>query len=122
MTRLHRTAAVTLWLVAFAPGLLWALSPQTIQFDSIPNQTLGISPFAVQAQASSGLAVSLASTTPAVCKTASTLVFLLTTGPCSITASQSGNGNFSAATSVTRSFTVSRAQPSGTLAAATGSP
>lgn len=122
MNRLHRTAAVTLWLIAVAPGLLRAQSPQTIHFDPIPNQRLGGSPFAVQAQATSGLAVSLASTTPAVCKTASTLIFLVSTGGCSITASQSGNASFNAATSVMRSFTVSQAQPSGTLTPSTGSP
>ena len=43
-------------------------------------------------------------------------------GTCSITASQPGNGNFSAAPPVVRSFTVSLAKTSGSFTAATGSP
>ncbi len=47
---------------------------------------------------------------------------LLSAGTCFITASQAGNGTYSPATSMTQSFTVSRAKPSGTLTAAVGSP
>ena len=47
---------------------------------------------------------------------------LLTAGTCSVTASQQGNANYNAAPSITRTFTVSRAKPSGTLVAAAGSP
>ncbi len=72
--------------------------------------------------ASSGLPVSLASTTPSACKTASVLVQLLSAGTCSITASQPGNGSYNAATPVTRSFTVAQANPSGTLMPAPNSP
>ena len=42
---------------------------QTVTFDAIPNQLLGVSPFAMAAESSSGLPVSFTSTTPAVCKT-----------------------------------------------------
>ena len=99
-----------------------ALTSQTITFDAIPNQILGASPFPAAAQASSLLPVGFASTTTAVCKTSDDLVILLTAGTCSIQAMQSGNANYGAATSVTRTFTVSRANVAGTLAAASGSP
>ena len=105
----------------FTPAAV-TIGSQTITFDAIPNQIFGISPFPIIAQASSGLPVGLASTTPAVCKLAVDLVTLLSAGTCSITASQGGNTNYSAATSVTRSFTVKLANPSGMLMAAAGSP
>jgi hypothetical protein len=95
---------------------------QTIEFDAIPNQILGISPFPIAAEASSLLPVSFMSTTPTVCKLADDLVTLLKAGMCSITASQAGNTGYSAATSVTRSFNVSVANPSGSFMAAAGSP
>jgi hypothetical protein len=95
---------------------------QTITFDAVPKQILGVSPFPIAAQASSGLAVSFASTTTAVCKNAGDLVMLLSAGTCSVTASQGGNASYGAATSVTRSFTVSLAKPSGSFTAAAGSP
>lgn len=84
---------------------------QTIAFDAIPNQIFGTSPFPIVAQASSGLPVTFTSTTPAICKTAGSLVMLLSAGPCFITASQAGNGSYDAATSVTQSFTVSQGNP-----------
>ena len=100
-----------------------ASASQTISFDAIPNQIFGASPFTITARASSGLPVSFVSTTTAVCKLASGLVMLLGVGTCSITSSQSGNANYGAAASVTRSFTVSSwARPSGTLMAAAGGP
>ena len=103
-----------------------ALASQTISFDAIPDQILGISPFPIAVQASSGLALSLVSNTPKgappVCKLADDLVTLLTAGTCSITASQPGNAGYSAAASVTRTFTVSKAKPSGSFMAAPGSP
>ena len=96
------------------------LASQTIAFDAIPNQLFGVSPFPIAVQASSLLPVTTMSTTTAVCAIADDLVMLLNAGTCSITASQGGNGSFVAATPVTRSFTVSRALPAGTLTAAAG--
>jgi hypothetical protein len=98
------------------------VSAQTIAFDAIPNQIFGISPFVIAAQASSLLPVGFVSTTPTICTLADDLVMLLKAGTCSITASQAGNANYSAATSVTRSFTVSVAKQSGSFTAASGSP
>jgi uncharacterized protein (TIGR03437 family) len=58
------------------------------------------------ATASSGLPVNLSSTTAAVCSIGGTAATIVAAGTCSITASQTGNANYPAATPVTQSFTV----------------
>lgn len=95
---------------------------QSISFDAIPTQILGVPPFAIAAQSSALLPVSFVSNTVQVCTIADDLVMLLSAGMCSITASQGGNSSYPAATPVTRSFTVMQANPSGTLTQAAGSP
>src|SRR5271155_1320496 len=100
--------ALALWGALALPAL--AGSSQTIAFDAIPNQILGVSPFPIVAPASSGLPVTFTSNLPAVCKTSGTMVMLLSVGTCSITAGQGGNGSFNAATPVTRMFTVTEAK------------
>ena len=87
---------------------------QTVTLDAIPPTTLGTSPFVVAAQASSQLPVTVASSTPAICKTSGTLVQLLATGTCTIQANQAGNANFSSA-GATDNFPVLAASPAGTL-------
>ena len=84
-------------------------TPQTITFGSLGNVTFGVAPFSITATASSGLAVSFASTTTAVCTISGSTVTVIAAGICSITASQPGNSTYSAAPSVTRSFMVSKA-------------
>jgi hypothetical protein len=79
---------------------------QTITFGALSNQVLGAAPFTVSATASSGLAVSFASTTTAVCTVAGNTVTLVTAGTCTIQATQAGNANYAAATPVDRSFQV----------------
>ena len=86
-----------------------AKDPQTITFGTLSNVAYGASPFAISATSTSGLAVTLASTTPSVCTFASGMVTIVGPGTCTITASQAGNGNYSAATAVTQSFTVTLA-------------
>jgi sugar lactone lactonase YvrE len=61
------------------------------------------------ASASSGLSVNLTSLTPIVCSMNGNTVTALTAGTCTITATQTGNSSYPAATSVNRSFTVSLA-------------
>ena len=56
--------------------------------------------------ASSGLPVTLASQTPAVCSVAGLTVSLLAAGNCSLVAQQVGDASFLAAAPVTQSFTV----------------
>jgi len=82
---------------------------QTITFNALGNVTFGVAPFSIIATASSGLPVSLTSTTTPVCTLTGTTVNVIAAGACSITASQPGNATYAAAVSVTRSFTVSRA-------------
>src|SRR5579871_2252842 len=82
------------------------LMAQTIAFGALSNQPLGTAPFTISASASSGLVVSFASTTPAICTVPGSTVTILAAGTCYITASQAGNANYAAAVPVVRSFTV----------------
>ena len=93
---------------------------QTISFGALSNISLSSSPPPLSATASSGLTVSFASTTPSVCTVSGTTVTLVDRGLCSITASQAGDGNWSAASNVVQSFTVTPATLVITPAAATG--
>ncbi len=79
---------------------------QTIMFSELGNVPLGAAPFTISATASSGLPVSFASTTSAVCTVSGNTVTIVAAGTCSITASQGGNAKYAAATQVTQSFIV----------------
>ena len=87
-------------------GLLVGDTSQTITFGPLSGVTSGVSPFTIGATASSGLAVSFASTTSAVCKVTGNTVAIFSAGTCSIAASQAGNVTYSAAATVTQSFYV----------------
>ena len=93
-----------------------ALAAQTITFDPLPDKTLIDPAFALAATASSGLGVTFASETPAICTVAGNLVSLLTTGVCTIAASQPGNNAFNAAATQYQSFTVTKAPQTITFA------
>jgi alpha-tubulin suppressor-like RCC1 family protein len=81
-------------------------APNTITFPALANIAFNASPPVPAATASSGLPVSYSSTTTAVCTTTSAgVIKLLSAGTCTIAASQAGNANFLAATTVSRSFT-----------------
>jgi hypothetical protein len=82
------------------------LLTQTISFAPLTTQVLGEQPFTLSASASSGLAVTLMSTAPGVCQLSGSTVSLLGLGTCGIQASQSGNGTYAAAKSVSQSFLV----------------
>ncbi len=82
---------------------------QTITFGSIPNYRMDQSPITLSASASSGLAVSYASTTTTYCTVNSStgVVTFLHAGTCSITVSQAGDGtNWNAASPVSQSFSI----------------
>jgi hypothetical protein len=79
---------------------------QTIKFGVLANQALGTAPFMLSATATSGLPVSFATTTAAVCTVAGSTVTLLTAGTCTIAASQTGNTNYAPAPTVSEHFTV----------------
>ena len=80
---------------------------QTITFAALPSVTYGVSPIGLTATASSGLPVSYTVTGPATVS-GSTLT-ITGTGTVKVTASQAGNSNYAAATSVSESFTVNPA-------------
>lgn len=80
---------------------------QTITFNALANRTVIESPFTVSATSSAGLTVAFAAA--GACTVSGTTVTLTTTGTCTITASQAGDADHAAATSVARSFTVTKA-------------
>jgi len=84
-----------------------ALAPQaqTISFPSLAAQSIGTSP-SLTASASSGLPVAFTSSTPSVCTVSGSTATLLTTGICTVVASQAGSSAYLAATPVEQSFTV----------------
>jgi uncharacterized protein (TIGR03437 family) len=82
--------------------------PQTIMFSALSNLTLGFGTFTLTATASSGLTVTFASNFPSVCTVSAMTVTLVAAGSCSVTASQSGNPFYSAATPVTQTFAVAQ--------------
>lgn len=79
---------------------------QTITFAPLVDRTLDLSPFVVNATASSGLSVTFTASPANVCTVTGTTVILIAVGQCSVTASQAGNGTFPPATPVTRTFAV----------------
>jgi hypothetical protein len=66
-------------------------------------------PYAMTVTATSGLAVTLASSTPSVCTVASAVATMLRAGQCRIEASQAGNNNFNAAPGVSQTIVVTAA-------------
>ncbi len=80
---------------------------QTISFATIANRAYSPTPFTINPTASSGLPVSLSAT--GACSLTGTQVTMTGVGTCSITAAQAGNANYNPATSVTRTFTISKA-------------
>ncbi len=84
-------------------------TPQTITFGTIGAQKVG-TPLTLSATASSGLAVTFASSTTSVCTVSGSTASFAAAGTCTITASQAGNGTYAAATPVSQSFTVTALQ------------
>jgi hypothetical protein len=79
---------------------------QTISFTGPGNQTIGTPAPALSATASSGLPVTISSTTPSVCTVSGTTLTLVAAGSCSLTASQAGNASFAPAAAVIVAFDV----------------
>ena len=92
-----------------------AKANQTITFGPLANKTFGDPDFNVSATASSGLTVSFAAS--GNCTISSNTVHLTGAGSCTITASQAGNANFNAATNVSQSFTIAKANQTITFGA-----
>ena len=82
-----------------------AITDQTITFSVPSSQSRGQST-TLSASSTSGLAVTFASSTPLVCTVSGSSLTYITTGTCTVTASQAGNSTYVPA-SVTRSIGVS---------------
>jgi mono/diheme cytochrome c family protein len=86
-----------------------ALPSQTLNFESPGDQTLAATSVNLAASASSGLSVTITSSTPTVCSANGTALTLLSAGTCTLTASQLGSAAYAAALPVTLSFAVTAA-------------
>jgi alpha-tubulin suppressor-like RCC1 family protein len=86
---------------------------QSITFPAQGGRTVGDADFGPGASASSGLAVTYVSKTPAVCTIISDNVHLVGAGECTIVAEQGGNSEYAAAQPVERSFSVAAAKEAG---------
>ncbi len=102
-------------------------SNQTITFGTLSSVTFGDSPFTLGSTSSSGLPVSYSSSNTSVATVSGNTVTIVGAGSTTINASQVGNVNYSAATSINENLTIDQASQTitfGTLADVTygGSP
>ena len=97
-------AVVNTITVASSSGAV--LPSQTITFAAPGAQQVG-TPATLSASSDSGLAVTLASTTPSICTLSGNTLTPVAAGNCTITANQAGNSSYAAAATVTRTFSVS---------------
>lgn len=79
---------------------------QYISFEAIPDKKIGDAPFTINAASTSGLPVSFNSSNPAVANVSGNLVTITGVGTVTITASQTGNGDYLPAANVERTFLV----------------
>lgn len=97
---------------------------QAITFASLAGKTFGDAPFTLSAVASSGLTITYSSSTTSVCTVSGSTLTLVAAGTCTVNASQIGDSTYSAATPVSRTFTVAKAaiavQGAPTVAATAG--
>jgi hypothetical protein len=85
-------------------------TPQTISFPDLSSITLGGTAPTPAATASSNLTVAYTSATASVCTVTGSTITVLTIGTCTINANQAGNGTYSPATQVQKSFLVGNSQ------------
>ena len=97
-----------------------SLTAQSISFFALPNEVVGTGPYTLSASTSSGLAVSFASTTPGICAVSGSQVTLVTTGTCTIQATQGGDATYGPATPVSESFQVTLPAQTVTFGALSG--
>jgi hypothetical protein len=80
---------------------------QSITFPDIQSKVFGDAEFTAQALSSSGLQVKITSQTRSVCQTSGSVVLVIASGTCGLTARQIGNEYFQPANAVVKSFEVS---------------
>ena len=95
----YSTSAYTLTLTV-------STNPQTITFNNPGTKSVGPA-FASGATASSGLVVTLTSTTTSICTVSGLNITPVANGTCTIVATQTGNGTYGAATPVQQQFNIS---------------
>ena len=81
---------------------------QTITF-ALPNPAQALTSATLAADSSAGLPVTYTSSTPTICSVSGDVVRFLTSGSCTIVATQTGNAAYAAAPPVTQSTTVTLA-------------
>ena len=86
-------------IISFGPA-------PTLSLDQSGAVTVSLATGTVIASASSGLVVSLSSSTPSVCSINGNSVTAINIGTCTINANQAGNVNYNAAAQVAQSFSV----------------
>jgi hypothetical protein len=82
----------------------------SITFASLADRVYGVAPITLTATATSGLTVSFSSVTPSVCTVSTTTLTVVSNGICTVQATQAGNAVYTAASSVTQSFTIATKQ------------
>ena len=94
-----------------SPVAITGVVAQTISFGALAGKALGDASFALSATATSGAAVSFASSTTGVCTVNGSTVTLVGAGTCTIVASRGASSIYAAAASATQSFNVSGGKP-----------
>jgi hypothetical protein len=97
---------------SLATTVTFAQASNTVTFASLADRLWSASTFTVAPTATSGDTPTVASTTTNVCTVSSLTVTMVSSGTCSLTASEDGNGNYLAATNVVRTFEIARVTPS----------
>lgn len=87
-----------------------SLTSQTITFSQPADQLLSTANFTAAPTATSGLTVSLSSSTQSICTVSGFTITFVAAGNCTITASQAGDSTYSAAQNVVRTFAITEAQ------------
>ncbi|HEY9046739.1 MAG TPA: ELWxxDGT repeat protein [Ohtaekwangia sp.] len=82
---------------------------QTITFPDIADKTFGDAPFTLSATSDAALTIQYTSSDPTVASISGSQVTILKAGPITITASQPGDGNYNAATPVTKPLVINKA-------------
>ena len=85
---------------------------QTIGFGILPNKTYGDPPFAVSATGG-GSTQPVVFAASGTCRISGNIVTITGAGTCTVTASQAGDANYNAASTVVQSFTIGAPTPTG---------
>src|SRR4029453_7968327 len=90
-----------------ATALTITTANQTINFAQLPDKNFGDPDFMISATATSGLTVAFTSTTPSKCTMVGLdTVHIVTSGQCTIQATQAGDSNYNPAPVVNNTFTI----------------